>query len=67
MDSEIYGVIVADGQDAHLYGPLDKETAEAFAEFMRKEVDPTLVLPMHSPTRELLAWRQSHQCGEYTS
>jgi hypothetical protein len=43
---------------SHVYGPFaDRDEARAFAEFLGREVDPAAVVPLHSPTAELLAWR----------
>lgn len=61
----MYGVIVRDGQSWHLYGPLDKETADLFSQFVTREVDPATVLPMHSPARELLGWYASREAADY--
>lgn len=51
-------VVLVDNQG--IYGPFtDKDEAEEFASFLRVEVDPAAVVPLKSPTRELLAWRDT--------
>jgi hypothetical protein len=42
------------------YGPFDsQDAAERFAEFLRTEVDPATVEPLHSPLDEVLRWREA--------
>lgn len=59
--SEQWIVVLTESRGNFAYGPTeDKDTAEAFAEFLTREVDPAAALQLRSPTAELLAWwRQS--------
>jgi hypothetical protein len=46
------------------YGPFDDEVmAQQFAEFLRVEVDPAVVIPLRSPARELLTCYRTQRRG----
>lgn len=49
----------ADGLVA--YGPFDEETAHEFAGYLAAEVDPAYVVPLRSPTSELLGYWRSQR------
>lgn len=64
----MHAVLLNGSHGLTVYGPFDdKETAELFAGFLSAEVDPAQALPIVSPVRELLGWREAHQCGEWSS
>lgn len=58
-------VICMSGANNRCYGPFDNpDLAERFARYLSDEVDPAGVFPVHSPTAELLTWRdQVHRKG----
>jgi hypothetical protein len=70
-DDGMFGVAINPPGDAVVWGPFtDRDTAERFAEFATREIDPTRVLPwaeavalpgarLRDPVGELLAWRSA--------
>lgn len=54
-----WAVLVNTGTDFVVYGPLEANEAEAFAEFMSRTVDPATIRRLCSPTAEMLAWHRS--------
>jgi hypothetical protein len=52
-------ILRVDADEFVAYGPAPtKESAQAFADFLNAEVDPATVVPLRSPTDELLGfWR----------
>lgn len=58
-------VLLSTGRSEELpfpYGPFDDMAeAEDFAAFVAKEIDPASVVPLRSPSKELLAWWRTHR------
>jgi hypothetical protein len=56
-------VILKSGErmdDMYCYGPFDDETsAQRFADFLTKEVDPAVPCLLRSPSLELMNWADS--------
>jgi len=57
--SEQWCVLLKHGNGYVVYGPMNAKLAQAFSRFLGDTVDPAIVLPLNSPTAELLAWYQS--------
>jgi hypothetical protein len=52
--------MLADRRQTGTWGPFaERSDAEAFAEFVTKEIDPAEVRTLSSPVNELLSWRNS--------
>lgn len=49
-----------DAGSPYCYGPFEDETiAEWFAAFVADEIDPAVVISLHSPLTEMLAWHRT--------
>ena len=57
--NEQWCVLLKHGTGYVVYGPLSEKDAHPFSKFLGDTVDPAIVLPLASPTGEMLAWYQS--------
>ena len=54
-----WAVLLQEGSEIHIYGPMEAVEAQAFARFMTKEVGPAMAFKLKSPLREVLGWHES--------